>query len=57
MALVRMFHAGSDRYQHASDAAFDAVWQHEGWVVVPEEEAAPAVDPSDGDAPKRARAK
>ena len=48
MALVRMYHPASDRYQDASDAAFEQFWQHEGWVLAPVDEA-PAVD----EAPKK----
>lgn len=45
MARVRMYHASSDSYQFASDAAFTAVHQHEGWVLAPEVDEAPAAEP------------
>lgn len=46
MARVRMYHAGGDRYQHASAAAFEDFHQHEGWVLADDDEApAPVVEP------------
>jgi hypothetical protein len=54
MGRVRMFHPASDRFQDASQAAFDAQWQSEGWVIVDAPEAAEG-DGSPVEAKPRAR--
>ena len=33
MPKVRMYHPPSNRYQDASQDAFERVWQAEGWVL------------------------
>ena len=53
---VRMYHRSSDRYQYASQDAFDRQWSEEGWVLAdddeptpdPDPEPVPAVDAGDG---------
>ena len=39
MPRVRMYHAGGDRFQFASQAAFEAEHCLDGWVLASEDEA------------------
>ena len=47
MPRVRMYYPPGDRVQYASAAAFEAEYQHEGWVLVDDEPAPaePVLDP------------
>lgn len=49
MGLVRMYHAASDRFQDASEAAFEAQWKAEGWVIADVPESAPVAEQSAGE--------
>jgi len=44
MPRVRMYYPPGDRYQHASDSAFEAVYRDEGWVLVDDPEGDPVAD-------------